>query len=333
MFEKESIIAEIQKVQKAIENGSIDTFAIDVAPLPKTPQKTVWKECDEHNIFVPDPREDDSEALISIDTSKSVAKLHTNTPPCDNDPSHEKIVSAIDALRSAEVTPEEQALGRHTRQKLKTLENWPQWSAGKRKQLDQFHDLEMHGDPCPLPPNGVLLRSHLLICSHCTLQQLTARVHQHSNLSVDHAGCSQPSQFQLETLLCMPLGFQLHITTPDNGQAQSAHNCLKHSSPHQLSLDLFSSTVSSDVDREVNTQQPHQPQQQQPQQQPHQPREAMGPTKVPTRHHCTSADANQSSNPEATMAPTTGSTFNSKHHPLTTVTHHGANIVHPQGLL
>ena len=159
-FDKESVITKFQKVQKAIENGSIDTFANDIAPLPKTPQKSVWRECDEHNIFVPDPREDNSEDSISIDPLKSIAKLCANTTPHEDHPSCEAIVSAINALRSAEVTPEEQALGHHARQKLETLENWPQWLASKLKQLDQFHDLEMCGEPCPLPPNGVLLCSH-----------------------------------------------------------------------------------------------------------------------------------------------------------------------------
>ena len=80
--------------------------------------------------------------------------------PHEHEPSHEEIVPAMNALRSTEATPEEQALGRYTCQKLKTLDDWSQWLAGERKQLDQFHDLEMCGEPHPIPPDGILLRSH-----------------------------------------------------------------------------------------------------------------------------------------------------------------------------
>ena len=66
----------------------------------------------------------------------------------------------INALRSIDTTPEEQALGHFTCRKLKTLDNWPQWRAGERKQLDQFHNLGMYGEPCKLPPNAILLRQH-----------------------------------------------------------------------------------------------------------------------------------------------------------------------------
>ena len=45
--------------------------------------------------------------------------------------SHEEIVLYINALRSNETTPEEQAQSRFTRRKLRTLANWPQWLAGE----------------------------------------------------------------------------------------------------------------------------------------------------------------------------------------------------------
>ena len=39
---------------------------------------------------------------------------------------------------------------------------WNQWQAGERKQLDQFHDLQMFGDDMarPLEENAVILRLH-----------------------------------------------------------------------------------------------------------------------------------------------------------------------------
>ena len=74
--------------------------------------------------------------------------------------SNEEVVHMINALCSTEVTPAEQALGHFTQRKHKQLENWDQWLAGERKQLDQFFNLEMYGEPCKLPPNGILLRQH-----------------------------------------------------------------------------------------------------------------------------------------------------------------------------
>ena len=135
-------------------------FTVDIAPVPKNPRKTLWKECDEQNIFIPDPRNDNSEASLNIDTLKSIALVRFGEKYDDYNVSHEELVLYINALRSTETTPEEQALGHFTRRKLRTLANWPQWLAGERKQLDQFHELGMFGEPCKLPPNGILLRAH-----------------------------------------------------------------------------------------------------------------------------------------------------------------------------
>ena len=90
----------------------------------------------------------------------SIARLCCDDYDHSIEPTHEEIIVAINALRSTEVTPAEQALGHFTRRKLKTLENWPQWLGGERKQLNQFHALGMYGKPCKLPPGGILLRQH-----------------------------------------------------------------------------------------------------------------------------------------------------------------------------
>lgn len=160
VFDKESTMKEFLKMRRDVKDGLVKNFTIDIAPLPKTPRKTTWKECDKHDIFVPNPLDDNSEASINIDSLKSIAKLRYNNLHDTLEPTYKEIILTINALRSTEVTPEEQALGRHARRKLKTLENWPDWLAGERKQLDQFYDLQMCGEPCALPPNGILLRSH-----------------------------------------------------------------------------------------------------------------------------------------------------------------------------
>lgn len=74
--------------------------------------------------------------------------------------SNESLYVLIRAIQTNKVTPAEEALGNLTRRKLKTLDTWDKWLAGERKQLDQFHDLEMFGPPIKLPRDGILLRPH-----------------------------------------------------------------------------------------------------------------------------------------------------------------------------
>jgi hypothetical protein len=66
----------------------------------------------------------------------------------------------IHALQSESITPEEQALSSFTRSKLKKLPTWDKWHAGERKQLDQFHDLDMFGSPVVPPKDAIILRPH-----------------------------------------------------------------------------------------------------------------------------------------------------------------------------
>ena len=68
---------------------------------------------------------------MNVSNLRSIARLRCDAIQDEPDPTCEEITLAVNALRSTEVTPEEQALGRYTRRKLKTLENWPQWLAGE----------------------------------------------------------------------------------------------------------------------------------------------------------------------------------------------------------
>ena len=160
VFDKDSVIREFNKLRDKIRNGTIDKFTIDIAPLSKLARKTLWKECDEHDIFIPDPHTDNSVASINVHNLRVIAMIRTSLDINESDISTEEVLLMINALRSNDTTPEEQALGHFTRRKLKTLDNWPQWRAGEHKQLDQFHNLGIYGEPCKLPPDGILLRSH-----------------------------------------------------------------------------------------------------------------------------------------------------------------------------
>jgi len=69
----------------------------------------------------------------------------------------------IQAIQSQAITLAEQAIGRFTRRKLRSLSTWEQWHAGEHKQLDHFHDLKMCGEPVRKPTGAIVLRPH---CQH-----------------------------------------------------------------------------------------------------------------------------------------------------------------------
>ena len=66
----------------------------------------------------------------------------------------------IQTLGLDSATPEEQALGRFTCRKLKSLSNWSVWKKGEHKQLNQFHKQGVFGnpiDPATLDPDAITL--------------------------------------------------------------------------------------------------------------------------------------------------------------------------------
>merc|ERR1711884_826664 len=106
VFDKASVIKEFRKLRQQIRNGEVTNFTVDIAPVPKNPRKTVWKECDEQNIFIPDPQNDNSEAALNVDTLKSIALIRLGEIYDNYDVSHEEIVLYINALRLTETTLE-----------------------------------------------------------------------------------------------------------------------------------------------------------------------------------------------------------------------------------
>ena len=77
----------------------------------------------------------------------------------------EMIKLCINTLNSDHITPKEQSLGFYTRKKLKRLTNWNGWKAGETKQITQFMDQGMFGDPIdpsviPLPDGAVIFCLH-----------------------------------------------------------------------------------------------------------------------------------------------------------------------------
>ena len=77
----------------------------------------------------------------------------------------EMIKLCINTLNSDHITSEEQLLGFYTIKKLKRLKNWNDWKAGETKQIKQFMDQGMFGEPIdpsviPLSDGAVILRPH-----------------------------------------------------------------------------------------------------------------------------------------------------------------------------
>jgi hypothetical protein len=57
-------------------------------------------------------------------------------------------------------SPDEQAVGRFTRWKLRKLSTWPIWLQAEFKQLDAMLKQGMYGEPVEIPLNSIVLRQH-----------------------------------------------------------------------------------------------------------------------------------------------------------------------------
>ena len=97
---------------------------------------------------------------LDITTIRAIAALKSGLDFSEDSISTDFIQVVISSITSQAVTPAEQALGKFTRRKLKNMDTWDEWLAGERKQLNQFHDLQMFGEPIHRPSdeaNAVIL--------------------------------------------------------------------------------------------------------------------------------------------------------------------------------
>ena len=112
------------------------------------------------------PTEDDMDVTVpsmDIHSLRAIASLRNpDLSFAEADLSTEMIELVINAIQSKATTTAEQALGHFTRRKLKSLTTWNEWEAGERKQLKQFHELQMFGNPItpPSDPDTIILRPH-----------------------------------------------------------------------------------------------------------------------------------------------------------------------------
>ena len=102
------------------------------------------------------------QAITRLRFPKSFPTGNTSDPFCEADITSEMIEHLIHAIQSKATTLEEQALGYFTRKKLQTMSIWDLWHKGELKQLNQFYDLQLFGNPLLLgnKSNHIVLRPH-----------------------------------------------------------------------------------------------------------------------------------------------------------------------------
>ena len=163
---------------RAAKRDNVDQLPIEFAPERRLYARERRKVEEEHNWFTPDDPSDvpaNPIAQMSIDDYDETHNIPSITisdlqyiasiryPELDFSEESiptEVIEVAINAIRSDAIIPEEQALGRFTRYKLKKLSTWDDWQAGERKQLDQFECQKLYGAPVDKPPGSIVLRPH-----------------------------------------------------------------------------------------------------------------------------------------------------------------------------
>jgi hypothetical protein len=135
----------------------------------------------------------------------------------------------VHALQSKLVTPEELALGSFTRQKLKTLSTWSGasgWLTAEKKQLNQFHNIDMFGPPGRTPWDATILRHHwnyrmktngTRCARQCCDGSKQAAPHLHAETDTYTSSLEHP-MWHLFVSLCVP-----HHLTMHGGDVKDAH--------------------------------------------------------------------------------------------------------------
>ena len=105
---------------------------------------------------------DDDATDLNIVSLRAIAALQSGLDFSEESIPTNIILTVINSIIFQAIIPAEQAFGKFTRRKLKNMDTWNDWEAGERKQLNQFHNLQMFGKDItrPLEENAVILQSH-----------------------------------------------------------------------------------------------------------------------------------------------------------------------------
>jgi len=143
-------------------NERAKNLQLELAIERKLSSAETWRAVAEHNIMEPSAVHDvdHQHQLLLADVHSISAICYPHLDFSESSISTKEMEMVTQAIQSQAITPAEQAVGRFTRRKLRSLSTWEQWCAGKHKQLDHFHDLKMHGEPVKRPPGANVLRPH-----------------------------------------------------------------------------------------------------------------------------------------------------------------------------
>lgn len=155
--------AEVDQALRQAFESKLPSVSLEIAPEQRLPARDLHRARAELQLHSLDLQDADHVHRITIDDIRSIAAIQhadDHMSFTSADVSFESVSLAINAIASAATTSAEAAIGTFTRRKLRKLETWPEWKAGEKKQLDQFHDLGMYGEPIPRPPGAIVLRPH-----------------------------------------------------------------------------------------------------------------------------------------------------------------------------
>ena len=100
---------------------------------------------------------------LDFEAIRAITELNSGLDCSENEVPSEMLRMVLNTLNSSMMTPEEEALGHFTRKRLQKLSTWDEWEKGEHKQLNQFEQQQMFGDPIDaalLPKDAVILRPH-----------------------------------------------------------------------------------------------------------------------------------------------------------------------------
>ena len=120
IFTQEDAIAALRK----LHDSNATNFTIEFAPERRLDASQLQKVLTEHNLFNPSDPDDSQDHVptLSIPDIRAIAAIrHPGIDFSETSISTEEVGVVINAITSHAITPEEQALGRFTRRKLKKL--------------------------------------------------------------------------------------------------------------------------------------------------------------------------------------------------------------------
>ena len=100
---------------------------------------------------------------LDVETIRAITKLNYGLDCSKEEVPSKMLRMVINTLNSNMMTPVKEALGYFTCKRLQKLSTWDEWEKGEHKQLNQFEQQQIFGEPIDaalLPKDTVILRPH-----------------------------------------------------------------------------------------------------------------------------------------------------------------------------